>query len=88
MPKIFREPEDVWRTVVWEATVVLLIFPVDWGEKENNTVCLWSVQENRVEGNRCADNAQGLRQITRDQLGKEECHQDRDPCHSESVLVK
>lgn len=88
MPKIFREPEDVWRTVVWEATAVLLIFLVDWGERENNIVCFWSVQENRVEGNWCADYAQGLRKITRDQLEKEESHQDRDPCHSKYLLVK
>lgn len=58
--------------MVWEATAVLLIFPVDWGEEENNIVCLWSVQENRVEGNWCAHDAQSLRQITHDQMGKEE----------------
>jgi hypothetical protein len=43
MPKIFRELEDVWRTVVWETTAVtavLLVFPVDQGENDNNIVCL------------------------------------------------
>lgn len=80
MPKVFREPEDVWRTVVWEATEVLLIFPVAQSEKENNIMCLWSVQENRAEGSWYADDAQGLRKITSDQLEKGESHQDRDPC--------